>query len=347
MANQPETSVFDASVYQIAVGDPVGGGPSAVINQALLALTNRTRWLYDQNTDRAAEILAIQSGGFQGYTNCPISGLSLSQSGTLPNLTVTAAAGLVATMTDGYDGTTGLERRITLKTATNLSCVCSNTGAVVLQINQSGVPELVFVQDVIISAKAPTKVTPYLWHDYINNEMIMNTGGFSGARYACVIAYIEAGDVVIPAPYRQSLYDPNTPAGTVVAMAGSRAPSGGWLALEGRTVAPDEHPRLWYYLWDFGGTPAPATLPDLRGEFIRGWDNARGIDPSRTLLSFQADEFKAHQHPISTEYNSGTGGTPKLAWGDDAGVDTTLNSGSVGGAETRPRNIAMRYWVKF
>jgi phage-related tail fiber protein len=28
-------------------------------------------------------------------------------------------------------------------------------------------------------------------------------------------------------------------------------------------------------------------LPDLRGEFIRGWDDGRGVDAGRGLLSFQ------------------------------------------------------------
>jgi phage-related tail fiber protein len=37
-------------------------------------------------------------------------------------------------------------------------------------------------------------------------------------------------------------------------------------------------------------------IPDLRGEFARGWDDARGVDTGRTFGSAQAEDFKAHTH---------------------------------------------------
>ncbi|MCV5497361.1 phage tail protein, partial [Escherichia coli] len=37
-------------------------------------------------------------------------------------------------------------------------------------------------------------------------------------------------------------------------------------------------------------------LPDARGDFIRIWDDGRGVDRGRTLLSAQADDFKMHEH---------------------------------------------------
>ena len=33
-------------------------------------------------------------------------------------------------------------------------------------------------------------------------------------------------------------------------------------------------------------------LPDLRGEFIRGWDDGRGIDAGREILSAQGDAIR-------------------------------------------------------
>lgn len=41
-------------------------------------------------------------------------------------------------------------------------------------------------------------------------------------------------------------------------------------------------------------------LPDLRGEFIRGWDDGRGVDAARTLGSAQADAFRNHTHGASS-----------------------------------------------
>lgn len=37
-------------------------------------------------------------------------------------------------------------------------------------------------------------------------------------------------------------------------------------------------------------------LPDLRGEFIRGWDDGRGVDSERDLGSYQAGAYQTHNH---------------------------------------------------
>ncbi|MCV5084697.1 hypothetical protein OFB78_29265, partial [Escherichia coli] len=42
----------------------------------------------------------------------------------------------------------------------------------------------------------------------------------------------------------------------------------------------------------------PNKLPDLRGEFIRGWDDGRGIDAGRALLSIQAGMLEKHRHIV-------------------------------------------------
>lgn len=346
MANQIETSTFTPNIYEIGVGDPVGGGPSAVVNVALSGLTDRTRWLYDENGARAAEILSLQNGGFQGVTNSIVSGLLLSQTGSYPSLTVTVAAGLVATMTNGYDATTGREQRITIKTTTSLSVVCPGGGAIVLQINQGGVPELVYVESIEVTALQPTKVTPWLWHDYVENTCSMNTGGFFGNRFACVVAYLEDLDAVRPAAYRTSIFDHMTPTGSVMPFIGTRTPVGGWIEANGNSVAITEHPNLFWFLYDFGGPIAPVATPDLRGEFVRGLDSGRGIDAGRAIGTFQADEFKSHQHEIVTEYNTANGGSARLTWSNGTGTVYNMGTSITGGTETRPRNVALKYWIK-
>ncbi|TYG34149.1 phage tail protein [Lonepinella koalarum] len=45
-------------------------------------------------------------------------------------------------------------------------------------------------------------------------------------------------------------------------------------------------------------------LPDLRGEFIRGWDNGRGVDSGRSILSTQSESFKSHSHYLMTTTGS-------------------------------------------
>jgi len=95
-----------------------------------------------------------------------------------------------------------------------------------------------------------------------------------------------------------------------------------------------------------------ATVPDLRGEFVRGLDNGRGVDAGRVLRSSQDDEFKEHVHSIevvgSGDNNSQwhrTGNYPPSA------SDTPTTTGAsatelTGEAETRPRNVALIYIIK-
>jgi microcystin-dependent protein len=86
------------------------------------------------------------------------------------------------------------------------------------------------------------------------------------------------------------------------------------------------------------------TLPDMRGYFARGWDNGRGIDPSRTLGSFQADAFESHAHAVSTTQTSVDSGTAHARTAD-VGTTGTLNTGATGDTETRPMNVALQMCI--
>ncbi len=64
----------------------------------------------------------------------------------------------------------------------------------------------------------------------------------------------------------------------------SATPPTGWLKCNGAAFSAEEYPKL--------AKAYPTNkLPDLRGEFIRGWDDSRGIDTGRSLLSSQAATF--------------------------------------------------------
>lgn len=99
-------------------------------------------------------------------------------------------------------------------------------------------------------------------------------------------------------------------------------------------------------------------LPDLRGEFIRGWDNGRGVDTNRDLGSAQGHQLEHHTHLEAQRTTNtamggtGTGGVVGTAYyqsgaGGGAGGDGTFDGtpGSVSD-ETRPRNIAMIAIIK-
>jgi len=90
-------------------------------------------------------------------------------------------------------------------------------------------------------------------------------------------------------------------------------------------------------------------LADLRGEFIRGWDDGRGIDSGRTLLSWQHEtiiqtalESNSSQTMIGVDYEDSfvTGGN--LAVGP---ISYTGNSPR-NKKGVRPRNVAFNYIVR-
>ncbi|WP_252988612.1 tail fiber protein [Shigella flexneri] len=64
----------------------------------------------------------------------------------------------------------------------------------------------------------------------------------------------------------------------------SATPPKGWLKCNGAAFSAEEFPKL-------AKAYPTLNLPDLRGEFIRGWDDSRGIDTGRSLLSSQAATF--------------------------------------------------------
>lgn len=83
---------------------------------------------------------------------------------------------------------------------------------------------------------------------------------------------------------------------------------------------------------------------DLRGEFIRGFDDGRGIDTGRVLGSGQLDEFKAHTHGIGSYQSVDASGG---SYPSNISSSTNILSSSTGGTETRPRNIALLVCIKY
>jgi microcystin-dependent protein len=162
---------------------------------------------------------------------------------------------------------------------------------------------------------------------------------------------------------------PGVPAGTVVAYAGSAAPTG-WLVCNGAAVSRTTYAALFAAIGTaFGPGDGSTTfnLPDLRGEFVRGWDAGRGVDPSRVFGSAQGSQNLAHTHTASTDTAGahthttpqgleGTGASLQFASTGSSGVSTvsgsagahshTVTVGSSGGTEARPRNVALLYVIR-
>ena len=169
-----------------------------------------------------------------------------------------------------------------------------------------------------------------------------------------------------------------TPIGTVIWFAGGNAPSG-YLKCNGDSV-PNGSGTVQGVTSDFSALHAivGGTIPDLRGEFIRGFDDGKGTDPGRVIRTGQTDENKAHGHgssatatstvtdPGHTHNNkisnsdSGDGfieeqgnahhgnlATDSNTTGISVSTSVSVSISQDGAAEARPRNVALLACIKY
>lgn len=157
------------------------------------------------------------------------------------------------------------------------------------------------------------------------------------------------------------------PAGAVMPFAMSTVPSG-WLECNGDPVNRVTYADLFAAIgttFGSGNNTTTFNLPDLRGEFIRGWDHARTVDNGRTFGSSQEQQLQKHKHISSNndcrDYTgiNGKGTGNYNGWCDTSGVYSNDPNASLTGdgghteqtaklgTETRPRNIALMYCIKY
>lgn len=162
----------------------------------------------------------------------------------------------------------------------------------------------------------------------------------------------------------------SVPVGSVFTFAGNTAPAG-YLKANGAVLNRGTYAALFAAIGTaFGAGDGSSTfaIPDLRGEFVRGWDDTRGVDAGRALGGFQgsanlshshtgtAESAGAHSHTVQRTAESGnalalaytiaesTSGFPTST----AGAHThAVTVGATGGTESRPRNIALLYCIKY
>ena len=208
----------------------------------------------------------------------------------------------------------------------------SNTGASTLNINGLGAKSIVMPDGSALSAgtiKAGQIVTVI----------------YTGAAYMIV----------------SRTSDSPIPSGTIIQVTGNTAPSG-FIKGNGALLSRSTYANLWAWAQASGNIAANdaawtrgqyspgdgATtfrIPDLRGDFIRNWDDGAGIDSGRTIGSWQADDFKSHNHYLQYTITVGPGGLTDIGGGggNNSGY-ATLNTG---GTETRPRNTAYLACIKY
>jgi phage-related tail fiber protein len=164
----------------------------------------------------------------------------------------------------------------------------------------------------------------------------------------------------------------NMPIGAVIPFSSSAVPDS-WLFANGQAVSREEYAELFALLGSpvaSGNGSTTFNVPDLRGEFIRGWDGGRGVDVGRTIRTAQGDTLQNITGTVANFARGGIGGnwhvnadaasgafkaTP-IGYGMSTGgggqatsyarteLDTSLVARTSN--ETRPRNIALMYCIK-
>lgn len=159
--------------------------------------------------------------------------------------------------------------------------------------------------------------------------------------------------------------------GTIFYVPGTAAPTGS-IKANGTLLSRTGFAALWAYAQASGNLVADGAwqagkfstgdgstnfrIPDLRGEFIRGWDDSRGVDASRSIGSYQADALQNITGTLAQggiPAATGVFGNSGSFWGVGADGQTNYTASfdasrvARTAAETRPRNVALTACIWF
>ncbi|HAT7487989.1 TPA: phage tail protein [Enterobacter asburiae] len=187
----------------------------------------------------------------------------------------------------------------------------------------------------------------------IDPSVVLATRQYVDDQIIQVKAYVDqqlAAHVAAPDPHTQYLLeadiDKYIPVGFPLPWP-QATPPGGWLKCNGATFDKAKYPKL--------AVAYPSgTLPDLRGEFLRGWDDGRGVDSGRALLSSQAGSVigrytggysDATSYIYAAGFDSEVAGSSTWSHISTSGlVSPILGQYVYSGA--RPRSVAFNYIVR-
>lgn len=158
-----------------------------------------------------------------------------------------------------------------------------------------------------------------------------------------------------------------------IKMCATQTEPNGWLWCDGSAVSRATYSALFAAIGTtFGAGDGSTTfnLPDLRGEFVRGWDGTRGVDSGRVFGSAQSSQNLSHTHTGTTSTNglhshpvyvqegdesppanyfggaNDVNATQILSTENEGAHSHTFTTASSGGTEARPRNIALLFVIK-
>jgi len=150
---------------------------------------------------------------------------------------------------------------------------------------------------------------------------------------------------------------PSVPTGTIAFYGAETAPSG-WLVCDGSDVSEATYASLFAVIgYTFGAGEGSFALPNLLGQFVRGYDSTGLVDPGRVFGSLQEGQMESHNHRMWWTYYDGGGGRGLIDPVNPSNITTEgqSTSGQTGwgvdfagtGTETRPTNVALLPCIKY
>ena len=346
MANLNLTRQWAENIYQLETTDPVMGGPDGVDNRQAKELGARTNWLKDQvdgiNRDRTG-YAPKASPVFTGIPTAPTAALGTNNTQIATTAFVkTAIAALVGSapaaldtleeLSNALSGDANLKATLLTEIGKKANASHTHTMAQITDFatNQLNTEDLdTIVKTGIYGQGANRNATLARHYPEEGKAGMLITHKESGNSTHQIFTVFDTGHqysrgkdaqqrwlpwVRIDGIEKANATDFNALhdlfIGIPIPYPLSSVPTG-CLAMNGQRFDKARYPKL-------GQKYPSGQLPDLRGEFVRGWDNGRNVDAQRVLLSAQGDAIR-----------NITGGSDNILKSK-----TTANRGAFSGSET-------------
>lgn len=334
MANLSEISRWEAGIYQWETSDPVQGGPNGIDNRPTRELANRTRWLYDELGRVKAR---MDDPNF--YKSITVSdSKALFDANNYLQIGADAAGGYIRNK------------------KTNKGIQLENDGT--LQYDGSDIITARKVSHSPDDYTVATVPSSFALNKAFDNSIKRGGAiGLGGAAHQIAIGWDKRGLI---AKVDSDILNVGVPTGFILYTSSNVVPFG-WLKANGAAVSRTDFAQLFAAIgtsYGAGDGRTTFNLPDLRAEFIRGWDDGKGVDLGRTLGSLQDDQLRSHSHiyrrghianTVDWERFEASGDRNAALYDGDGRFDDggdRVTTAMHGGVETRPRNISLSALIK-
>lgn len=354
MTDLVEIERWENGIYQLETSDPVMGGPDGIDNLQAKQLANRTRYLkkaieasqssFDEHVEATDPHPQYATHGELAEK---VAALVAQAPGTLDTLSKLAKAldndpNFASKVASALASKAALDSPPFVGTPTTPTPPMGDSGSVVVNAawvrGQNYQPALGFT---------PVQQGGGTNQGANNVKIGWNLDG-SGLR--CMVDATDLGNFVFDsAVIGQIVFEPRTQA---------RA---GYLKCNGALIKRADYPKLWAYAQASGALVTDAAwgagnngcfshgdgattfrLPELRGEFLRCWDDGRGADASRAIGTWQGGQNAYHAHGASS---GAAGAHGHSAWTDTQGWHGHHGTTAGGGAHSHQLDYRTPEWT--